>query len=109
LAQRGAKVKVSVLCPGWVNTRIFDAERNRPLALRNDARTLSINPADEAVLQAGRQAAQQGMAPDRVADCVFQAIRNEQLYIFTHPEMKAWVRSQMEYMLAERNPPLGPA
>ena len=109
LAQRGAKVKVSVLCPSWVNTRIFDAERNRPIELRNDSRTLSINPADEAVLQAGRQAAQQGLSPDQVADCVFQAIRNEQLYIFTHPETKAWVRSQMEHMLAERNPPLAPA
>jgi hypothetical protein len=51
----------------------------------------------------------QGMSPDHVADCVFQAIRNEQLYIFTHPETKAWVRSQMEHMLAERNPPLASA
>jgi NAD(P)-dependent dehydrogenase (short-subunit alcohol dehydrogenase family) len=109
LAQRGAKVKVSVLCPGWVNTRICDAERNRPIELRNDARTLSINPADEAVLQAGREAAQHGMPPDQVADCVFQAIRNEQLYIFTHPETKVWVRGQMEHMFAERNPPLATA
>ena len=108
LAQRGAKVKVSILCPSWVNTRICDAERNRPIELRNDSRTLSINPADEAVLQASRQAAQQGMSPDQVADSVFQAIRNEQLYIFTHPETKAWVCSQMEHMLAEHNPPIAP-
>ncbi len=38
LAQRGAKVKVSILCPSWVNTRICDAERNRPIELRNDSR-----------------------------------------------------------------------
>jgi NAD(P)-dependent dehydrogenase (short-subunit alcohol dehydrogenase family) len=109
LAERGAKVKVSVLCPGWVNTRILDAERNRPSALRNDPLTLPADPAAEAVIQAGRQAAQQGMSPDQVADCVFQAIAREQLYIFTHPETKAWVRSQLEHMLAERNPPLEPA
>ena len=35
LAQRGAKVKVSVLCPGGVSTRIMDAERNRPTALQH--------------------------------------------------------------------------
>ena len=34
---------------------------------------------------------------------------NQQLYIFTHPETKAWVRYQIEHMLAERNPPLTPA
>ena len=35
LAIRGAKINVSVLCPGFVNTRILDAERNRPAAYQN--------------------------------------------------------------------------
>lgn len=109
LAQRGAKVKVSVLCPSWVATRIFDAERNRPIELRNDPLTLPADPLAEAVIQAGRQAAQHGMSPEQVAEQVFQAITREQLYIFTHPETKEWVRIQMEHMLAERNPPLAPA
>src|SRR5262249_7513453 len=30
LAERGAKLKVSVLCPGIVNTRIMESARNRP-------------------------------------------------------------------------------
>jgi short-subunit dehydrogenase len=100
---------VSVLCPGWVNTRIVDAERNRPVELRNDPLAIPVRPEDATIAQAVRQAAQAGMSPAQVAECVFQAIRNEQLYIFTHPETKAWVRLQMEYMLAERNPPLAPA
>jgi short-subunit dehydrogenase len=108
LAQRRAKVKVSVLCPSWVTTRIFDAERNRPIELRNDPLTLPVDPAAEAVIEAGRQAAQQGMSPDQVAECVFQAITREQLYIFTHSETKEWVRIQMEYMLAEDKLPLAP-
>src|SRR4030095_8886175 len=29
----GGNIGVSVLCPGWVNTRIMEAERNRPAAL----------------------------------------------------------------------------
>src|SRR2546430_4045382 len=33
LSAHGAKLKASVLCPEWVNTRIMDAERNRPQAL----------------------------------------------------------------------------
>ena len=106
LAQRGAKVKVSVLLPCWVNTRIFDAERNRPVELRNDPLVLPVDPETDAVIEAGRQAAQQGMSPDQVAQLVFQAIESEQLYVFTHPETKEWVRIQMEHMLAERNPPV---
>ncbi|HEU5103711.1 MAG TPA: SDR family NAD(P)-dependent oxidoreductase [Roseiflexaceae bacterium] len=109
LAQRGAKVKVSVLCPSWVNTHIFDAERNRPIELRNDSQTLPVDPEAEAVIEQVRQAARHGMSPDQVAEQVFQAIAREQLYIFTHPETKEWVRIQMEHMLAERNPPLVPA
>ncbi len=103
LAQRDAKVKVSVLCPGFVNTRIMDSERNRPLERRNDPTPIAAE--DEAPLQAMRQAVQQGMSPDQVAACVFTAIRNEQLYIFTHPETKERVRGRMEHILAERNPP----
>ena len=104
LAQQDAKVKVSVLCPGYVNTRIMDSGRNRPVERRNDP--ASASPEDEATTQALRQAVQQGMSPEQVAACVFTAIRNEQLYIFTHPETKEWVRERMEDILAERNPPL---
>jgi len=106
LAQRAPKVKVSVLFPGWVNTRIVDSERNRPIELRNDPLTVPVGPEDEAIMEAVRQATREGMSPDQVAECVFRAIKNEQLYIFTHPEMKDWVRTHMEYLLAERNPPL---
>jgi len=34
---QGAKIKVSVLCPGWVKTRISDSSRNRPAELQNPA------------------------------------------------------------------------
>ncbi len=108
LAQRGAKLKVSVLCPGFINTRILDSERNRPVELRNDPTTLPFNAEDEAAMQAMRQAVQHGMAPAQVAACVFTGIRNEQLYIFTHPEMKKWVRARMEHILAEQYPPFTP-
>jgi hypothetical protein len=41
---------------------------------------------------------------DQVTDCVFNAIRNEHLYVLTHPESKDWVRTRMEDILNERNP-----
>src|SRR5205085_11973177 len=42
LAERGAKVKVAVLCPGIVNTRIMESARNRPSHLPT---TEPISPA----------------------------------------------------------------
>jgi hypothetical protein len=44
------------------------------------------------------------MAPARVAEQVFQALRANQFYILTHPAGKAWVRTRMEDILQERPP-----
>src|SRR5262249_12645618 len=44
LAARGAKLRASVLCPEWVNTRIMDAERNRPKALQNAPEEQHMSP-----------------------------------------------------------------
>jgi NAD(P)-dependent dehydrogenase (short-subunit alcohol dehydrogenase family) len=80
LAMAGAKVKVSVLCPGWVNTGIADSGRNRPAHLRLD----DGPPADGAELL--RSVLQTGMAPETVAEKVLAAIGDEQFWILTHDD-----------------------
>jgi NAD(P)-dependent dehydrogenase (short-subunit alcohol dehydrogenase family) len=107
LGLRGAKIKVSVLCPGWVRTRITDAERNRPAELRNDAGPAPQDPAYAAVEQWVRHAVETGMPPSEIADQVFQAIRDERFYILTHPEMAPAIRARAEDVLQQRNPKLG--
>jgi len=104
LAQRQAKVKVSVLCPGWVNTRIMDSWRNRPEALQNEPQAVPASPEQEAVVQSMRAAAEAGLPPRQVADQVFDAIRKEQFYILTHPELNAVIQQRMENILQQRNP-----
>jgi hypothetical protein len=47
---------------------------------------------------------QAGMAPSQVADMVFDAIREERFYIFTHPTTKQLVQVRMEDILQERMP-----
>jgi NAD(P)-dependent dehydrogenase (short-subunit alcohol dehydrogenase family) len=109
LAQRRAKVGVSVLCPGWVKTRIGESGRNRPPAAQAELSPVALSPADEATLQHCYRALQGGAPPEQVADSVFQAIREKRFYILPHPEWKAAVRTRMEDILAERNPsPLSP-
>jgi len=105
LAARGARLKASVLCPEWVNTRILDAERNRPQALANAPEEQQMSPEIAAVVQALREwLVREGMPPSQVAERVFDAIRQEQFYIFTHPTTKQAVQLRMEDILQERMP-----
>jgi short-subunit dehydrogenase len=101
LAEHGGKVKVSVLCPGLVKTRILDCARNRPERL---AATAPMGPVEAAGWEALRKEMQTAMPPAQVADAVFQAIREERFYILTHPEGKDWIRTRMDDILEERNP-----
>jgi NAD(P)-dependent dehydrogenase (short-subunit alcohol dehydrogenase family) len=103
-ALTGAKVKVSVLCPAWVNTRIMDSVRNRPTELWNEPTWETGSPQTEAVEQGFRRAVAAGLTPQQVADQVFDAIRDEKFYIITHPEFKDAVRTRMQEILDERNP-----
>jgi len=104
LAERHAKVNVSVLCPGWVNTRIMDSDRNRPPELQNEPINETISPELDAIVQEMRHAAQAGLPPQQVADFVFNAIRAEQFYILTHPEFTPIVQVRMENIIQQRNP-----
>jgi NAD(P)-dependent dehydrogenase (short-subunit alcohol dehydrogenase family) len=107
LAAHGSKLKASVLCPEWVNTRIMDAERNRPQALAN-APEQHMSPETAAMaemaVQVMRQLAQAGLPPSQVAEMVFDAIRQETFYILTHPTTKQAVQLRMEDILQERMP-----
>jgi NAD(P)-dependent dehydrogenase (short-subunit alcohol dehydrogenase family) len=98
----GSKVRASVLCPGFVRTRIMDSERNRPTDLRAPQRAPS--EAERAWRSAYEEMVSAGLAPERVADLVFDAVREERFYVFPHPEMLEAVRARMETILAQGSP-----
>jgi NAD(P)-dependent dehydrogenase (short-subunit alcohol dehydrogenase family) len=79
MAMSAPQVHVSVLCPGWVNTKIYDAERNRPERLQTEGTNMSGD------LLRGLLA--DGMAPADVAEKVFAAVRDEQFWILTHDDV----------------------
>jgi NAD(P)-dependent dehydrogenase (short-subunit alcohol dehydrogenase family) len=106
LTLRQAKLKASVLCPGWVKTRIAESDRHRGASGNIDPRPLDSVTAQTSLSM--RNAVQSGIAPGQVADAVFAAIENERFYILTHPETRAGVRLRMEDILQERLPTLAP-
>ena len=76
----GAKTKVSVLCPGFVATKIMDSERNRP-ADRQDASPMPTDPQSEIYYEWFRGQVEKGLASRTVGDQVLSAIREERFYI----------------------------
>ena len=98
LAVTAPKIGVSVLCPAIVNTRIGEAERNRPARQKNDA-DAEAPPQAQAFGEAFRAMLASGIPPRTVAGAVVDAIRNERLYIFTNAETEARVRARFDRVL----------
>ena len=101
LVQRGAPVGVSALCPGWVRTRILDADRNRPSELGPPP---DPDPGLEAAREMVRQLVETGMDPAEVAGHVVDAIRDGRFYVLTHPEMNEGIRRRADEVLAGAPP-----
>lgn len=81
LAAAGSTVGVSVLCPGFVNTRIAESDRNRP---RDNSESFTAGALDSAEVQALlRDFFASHQSPDEVADLVVEAICNRTFYVFT--------------------------
>jgi len=86
-------IGVSVLCPHFVRTRIGESGRNRQERY-GQAQPLDPNgPAAAFVAEIARQI-EAGRDPAEVAARVLNAIRNGELYIFTHPNMRELVDSR---------------
>lgn len=99
----GAKVGVSVLCPGFTRTRICDAGRNRPERLRNKPGEVADIPTKgfDDFIRAG---VERGLSPDEVAAETLRAVREGRFYVITDKGTHAGVRRRMEDILSEGTP-----
>ena len=93
-----ANVGASVYCPGLVATNIFELQKNLNAAFGNkDAKT----PADAAANTARiRQIIGAGMDPMEAARIVLAGIRNNDLFILSHPEFGPGLRERSDALLA---------
>ncbi len=93
-----SKISASVLCPGFVNTQINEAERNRPSEF---GQSIEANEAQQAV---SRIFLGGGMAASDVADLVWQAMVDDQLYILPHDGWRDVIRGRIEAVLDGQQP-----
>ena len=88
LALRGASIGVSVLCPGWVATRLL-------------ASAPAVDPLVRALVA-------HGLSPDAVAVQTVRAVREGRFYVLTHPALTKAIKARAERIVSGRFP-YGPA
>jgi short-subunit dehydrogenase len=90
-------IGVSVLCPGFVRTRIHESGRAR------QDKYGGAGVVDSGVGTTPSEAANNvlsGIDPDIVGQRVFEGVRDNDLYIFTHPMFKEFVQTRFNGILA---------
>jgi NAD(P)-dependent dehydrogenase (short-subunit alcohol dehydrogenase family) len=92
-------IGVSVLCPSFVRTGIGESGRNRPERYGQSRPLDPASPAAAMVAEIARQIGA-GLDPASVAERVLEAIRQDELYIFTHPGMRTNVEPRFAAILA---------
>jgi NAD(P)-dependent dehydrogenase (short-subunit alcohol dehydrogenase family) len=95
----GAPIGVSVLCPGFVRTRIAESERNRPAW----APDRDVPGADE-LRGAVQSMVAGGIEAAAVAERVIDAVRSDTFYILTHPELDDAIATRFEDIMVGRSP-----
>ena len=92
-------VGVSVLCPGFVQTRIAESNRNRP-DWAPDLDTMGAAEVQGVV----QNLVDGGIAPDTVAERVIDAVRANTFYILTHPELDIAITTRFDDIVQGRAP-----
>ena len=100
LQETAPQLKVTLLCPGYVDTRIRDASRNRPERFGGHG---------AAPVTASAAAAQPDSArpvpPETIADLAFDAISHDRFYAFADWDVwRPLVSARMEALLDRRDP-----
>jgi NAD(P)-dependent dehydrogenase (short-subunit alcohol dehydrogenase family) len=97
------KVKVSVLCPAWVKTKISESERNRPASLPRGP-AAEVTDQERVIEGAVRAAVAMGIPAEVVADKVLAAIVEERFWILTHSKTKKMIEKRMRGILDDTIP-----
>jgi NAD(P)-dependent dehydrogenase (short-subunit alcohol dehydrogenase family) len=105
LLNRDSKIKVSVLCPGPVNTDIFNSsERNRP---ENVPLPQELTKEEAFFRKVYETYIERGLEPAEVAKQVLEAIREDRFYVITH-DYNSIIEPRMKDVLARKNPEILP-
>jgi len=98
LASKNARVKVSVLIPGWVQSKILTADRNRPTELQNE-KGQERTPEEKDIVQEFIKSLKSAITPKEYADYVIRGLQEEKLYIHSHSQYNEEISQRFEDIL----------
>lgn len=104
LAMIGSPVRVSVLCPGFIRTRIHESERNWPARLGDPPPGLG----NDLLAASVRATIEAGMDPADLAARVVAAIRDERFFILSDDEHAVLAQQRADDVRTGRQPRLAP-
>lgn len=94
-------IHVSVLCPAFVQTRINLSTRNKQKNYKNEKvsnpepdSNSYANSKNAAIAAHMQSVIDNGLAPKIVGERVVEALNNNELYIFTHPNYRSMVQKR---------------
>jgi NAD(P)-dependent dehydrogenase (short-subunit alcohol dehydrogenase family) len=102
LAALGSRVGVSVLCPGFVKTNLWDSERNRPHALQNPDSPRTAE--QEQMREVLKALIVGGTDVEPIAERVLDAVRSQRFYILTHEGSEGLVEQRMQRIVQGLDP-----
>ena len=105
LKLQGSSIGVSVLCPGFIRTRIMDSARNRPGDLSRDPPSTEASPLATALEAAMRPRIEAGYEATMVAQYVFEGIRDDRFYLLpAQQQITAAMHERCRGVIEARNP-----
>ena len=97
LKREQAKIGVSVLCPGWINTGIGESDRNR-------IDKPALTPELERSREAFKKSITAGLDPREVGQIVLDGIETERFYLYTHPEWNNVIVDRFDAIMDGKKP-----
>ncbi len=105
LQKIGSKIKMSVFCPGYIQTDLDNCDLRRPERFKIDNNEPYYSSVEyKAGLERAHFVIRTGIPIDSVGMSVFKAIEEEQFYILTHPKYNQIIGDRVKTKLDGKNP-----
>jgi len=93
----GSNIGVTVLCPTWVKSNIYEAAFGSPSKAGKNAEDFKNNP----VYQSTKSLVDNGMSAEDFADLVLTSVEKKRFYVFNDPEARAAIEVRRSKILAD--------